>query len=206
MGEIPRGVDLFLCEKLKSAIWNRCGGARRKKVLRADDRRINKQALISIARMHLPEEIAQKVHDVSELYHRLVLVVGPAGSGKTAAMREVSRFQGFDYINLNLELSRLLLGLTERQRSLQLPDLIDGITEKGKNSVILLDNIEILFEVSLKQDPLRLLQGMSRNRTIAASWNGRIKKDYLIYAEPEHREYRRYPLTDLMVIDVEKKA
>ena len=161
---------------------------------------------MSVITMHLAEEIAQKVHDAAELYHRLVLVVGPSGSGKTAALREISRLKGFNYVNLNLELSRLLLGLTERQRSLQLPSLIDGIIDKDQSGVILLDNIEILFEVSLKIDPLRLLQQISRNRIVVATWNGKIENGYLICAEPDHREYRRYPLTGLMVINPEKKV
>jgi hypothetical protein len=38
--------------------------------------------------------------------------------------------------------------------------------------LVLLDNIELLFDVHLKQDPLRLLQGLSRNKTVVATWNG----------------------------------
>ena len=62
-----------------------------------------------------------------------------------------------------------------------------------KENTILLDNIEILFDVALKQDPLRLLQGLSRNKTIVVSWNGSIENDFLTYAVPGHPEYRRYP-------------
>jgi len=63
--------------------------------------------------------------------------------------------------------------------------------------LVLLDNIEILFDVHLKQDPLRLLQGLSRNKTVVVAWPGRVLNDTLIYAEPEHPEYRRYPREDL---------
>ncbi len=38
--------------------------------------------------------------------------------------------------------------------------------------VVLLDNLEILFDTALEVEPLRLLQVSSRNRTIVASWNG----------------------------------
>ena len=71
------------------------------------------------------EEIIDKVNQAHELYHRLVLVVGPSGSGKTPLLQEVSKQTGFRYINLNLELSRALLELTERQRILKLPLLVD---------------------------------------------------------------------------------
>jgi len=71
------------------------------------------------------EEIIDRIKQSHELYHRLVLVVGPSGSGKTSLLQEVSKQTGFKYINLNLELSRALLELTERQRILKLPLLVD---------------------------------------------------------------------------------
>ena len=71
-----------------------------------------------------------------------------------------------------MKLSPLLLDLTERQRILQLPKLLDEIVFIAGDSSVTLDNTEILFTVSLQQDPLRLLQGLSRNRTIVASWFG----------------------------------
>src|SRR6266508_894739 len=93
------------------------------------------------------------------MYHRLILVVAPAGAGKTAALQDVAKAKhtGFRYIHVNLELSRRLLVLTERQRSLQVPRLLSAMVGRGGDQVVLLDNIELLFDVSLKQDPLRLL-------------------------------------------------
>ena len=152
------------------------------------------------------EEIIDKVNQAHELYHRLVLVVGPSGSGKTSLLQEVSKQTGFKYINLNLELSRALLELTERQRILRLPLLIDEIIGKTGDQVVLIDNIEILFEVSLKQDPLRLLQQISRNRTVVTTWNGKMAGGYLTYAAPNHPEYRRYPAHDLLAVTLEKKS
>jgi hypothetical protein len=68
---------------------------------------------------------------------------------------------------------------------------------------VLLDNIEILFDVSLKQDPLRLLQGLSRHKTIIAAWNGASESGYITYAVPDHREYHRYPVRDFLVASPE---
>jgi hypothetical protein len=67
--------------------------------------------------------------------------------------------------------------------------------------VVLLDNIEILFDPSLKQDPLRLLQGLSRNKTIIAAWNGSFVNGYITYAKPDHSEYRRYPAINILIIN-----
>jgi AAA+ ATPase superfamily predicted ATPase len=152
------------------------------------------------------EQLIEKINQAHELYHRLVLVVGPSGSGKTSILQEVSKQTGFRYINLNLELSRALLDLTERQRILRVSLLVDQIIGKTGDQVVLIDNIEILFEVSLKQDPLRLLQQISRNRTLVSAWNGTIAGGYLTYAAPNHPEYRRYPAHDLLVVTLEKKS
>ena len=92
-----------------------------------------------------------------------------------------------------------MLELTERQRALQLPQILREIVSIGSSEIILLDNIEIIFDVGLKQDPLRLLQGLSRNKTVIAAWNGTIVEDSLTYAVPGHPEYRRYPIHDFLV-------
>ena len=152
----------------------------------------------------LVEQIIYKIDQAAQLYYRLLFVVAPSGMGKTMALREVAKQTEFGYTNINLELSQRLLGLTERQRSLQVFRLLNEILEGNGTQVVLLDNIELLFDTSLKQDPLRLLQGISRNRTVIVSWNGSIENEHLIYAQPDHPEYRRYPTTDLLVINVEK--
>lgn len=147
----------------------------------------------------LSDQIMGKLKQAAGLYHRLVLVVASSGAGKTSALQDVRKHTGAPLMNANLELSRRLLDLTERQRALQVQRLLDDILSQVDNDVILLDNIEILFDISLKQDPLRLLQGLSRNRTVVAAWNGSLVNGYLTYVTPDHPEYRRYPAQDLII-------
>jgi hypothetical protein len=145
----------------------------------------------------LADQIIGQIKHATELYHRLVLVVAPAGAGKTTALQDVQERAGAPLINVNLELSRRMLDLTESQRALRLPRLLMEIVNDAAGDVVLLDNIEILFDVSLKQDPLRLLQGLSRNKTIVASWNGMSVKGRLEYGEPWHEEFKCYAKEDL---------
>ena len=147
----------------------------------------------------LADQIMSKVKQAAELYHRLMLVVAPADAGKTTALHAVRDFTGVPLVNVNLELSRRMLELTERQRALRLPGLLREVIGNGANEMILLDNLEVIFDVILKQDPLRLLQGLSRNKTVVAAWNGTIVENFLIYAAPDHPEYRRYPMRDFLV-------
>jgi hypothetical protein len=154
----------------------------------------------------LADRVIRKIGQAAELYHRLVMLVAPAGAGKTAALQDVHERTAAPLINVNLALSRCMLDLTERQRALQLPRLLSEIVGASAADVILLDNIEVLFDVSLKQDPLRLLQGLSRNKTVVAAWGGSIDGAHMVYATPDHPEYRRYPLRDFLVVSPESVA
>jgi len=137
---------------------------------------------------------------VATLYHRLILVVTPSGAEKTVALREVEKHTGYRYLNVNLELSRCMLELTQRQRQLQVSRLLQDILRISHDQAVLLDNLEILFDVSLKLDPLRCLQDLARDQTIVAAWNGTVTAGHLTYAAPDHPEYRRYALEDLVVV------
>ena len=149
----------------------------------------------------LADRVIKRIGQAAELYHRLVMLVAPAGAGKTAALQDVHERTAAPLVNVNLELSRRMLDLTERQRALQLPRLLAEIVGASAADVILLDNVEVLFDVSLKQDPLRLLQGLSRNKTVVAAWSGSIDGEHMLYATPDHPEYRRYPLRDFLVVN-----
>jgi hypothetical protein len=151
----------------------------------------------------LADRIIEKIAQAAELYHRLVILIAPAGAGKTAALQDVHERTSAPLLNVNLELSRRMLDLTERQRALQLPRLLSEIVMAPTGEVILLDNVEVLFDVSLKQDPLRLLQGLSRNKTVVAAWSGAIDSEHMLYATPDHPEYKRYPLRDFLVVNPE---
>ena len=153
----------------------------------------------------LADRVIRKIGQAAELYHRLVMLVAPAGAGKTAALQDVHARTMAPLVNVNLELSRRMLDLTERQRALQLPRLLAEIVGASAADVVLLDNVEVLFDVSLKQDPLRLLQGLSRNKTVVAAWSGTIDGGHMFYAKADHPEYKRYPARDFLVVNLETK-
>lgn len=149
----------------------------------------------------LADKVIEKIGPATELYHRLIILVAPAGAGKTTALKEVHERTAAPLINVNLALSRRMLDLTERQRALQLPRLLSEILGGLEADVVLLDNIEVLFDVALKQDPLRLLEGLSRNKTVVAALSGSIDREHIVYATPDHPEYRRYPSRDFLVVN-----
>ncbi len=149
----------------------------------------------------IKEKVIESINDAKGLYHRLVLIVGTSGVGKSALLREIAEDYGKKVINVNLEVSAELLQLSARQRVLQLRDVLDKITIDVAD-LVFLDNIEILFEKDLQQDPLRLLQSLSRNISVVATWNGDKFGGQLTYAEVGHREYRRYDSVDAICVCV----
>jgi len=72
----------------------------------------------------LADQVIDQIKHATELYHRLMLVVAPAGTGKTTAFKKVRERIGAPLVNVNLELSCLMLDLTESQRALRLPRLL----------------------------------------------------------------------------------
>ena len=149
--------------------------------------------------VHL-EEIESLLPALRGQYHRLLLIVGPHGSGKTPLLKALSQKQDIPYLNVNLALSRRLLDLTEKQRPLRVHRLLADVIADQSADVVAFDNIELLFDPLLHQDPLVCLQMLSRNKTLIAAWGGSYLSNVLTYAEPGHPEYRRYERPEAVVL------
>jgi len=145
-------------------------------------------------------QLEEKIAEAGMSYYRLVLLVGPPGSGKTNILQSMAKRLGTKTINVNLELSQKLLELSKRERRLQVHRLLADIIGSTGGETVFLDNIELLFDEELKVDPLRLLQSLSRNITVVAAWNGDTVNGSVTYAEVNHPEYRRYSAEDLLLI------
>ncbi len=154
----------------------------------------------------LIDRISARIPEATLLYHRLILLVGPPRSGKTSALQHLSSNCNWPLINVNLRLSELLLELTQKQRAIRVPRLLGEIVAPAGSDVVLLDNIELLFSPELAQDPMRLLQGFSRHRTIVAGWCGTFDGAYLTYAEPGHPEARRYSHPEAIIVPVNEPS
>lgn len=156
-------------------------------------------------------EVISKMKDVHIMYHRLVLLVGPMGSGKTRVLREVERLTGAPRVNLSLELSKRLLNLSQKERSQKaatvFQDMLSGFRREDGTpfETVLLDNIEILFDASLELNALQLIQQVSRSTTLVVGWPGRVRDGFLTYAEPGHPEYQRHPARGLVLVTLEDR-
>ncbi len=143
------------------------------------------------------EDVLSRTHDA---YYKLILAVGPARFGKTSALSELATRHNWPRLNVNLRVSEKLLNLTRRQRAVRVAGILEDIVREEGSDVVLLDNIELLFAAELAQDPLRLLQSLSRNATIVAAWPGTFDGKTLTYAEPGHPEARSYSTPQAVIV------
>jgi predicted AAA+ superfamily ATPase len=148
----------------------------------------------------LQNRIAEQVSVAAGLYHRLILVVGPPRTGKTTALRNLSEEHSWPLVNVNLSLSERMLELTSKQRALRAEPLLAQLIKEHEGEVVILDNTEILFSLELQLDPLRLLKGLSRNRTVIAAWAGEQEGKVLTYANPVHTEFKRSDNPDSVIV------
>ena len=118
--------------------------------------------------MELKENIQTSIEDAKQLYQKLILLVGRSGSGKTASLRSLSSAFDVPVINVNLEISTRLLDVAMEKRASVFPGLFRKLVMETVQGLLLMDNLEILFDPSLYQNPLSLLRNHARNRVLIA--------------------------------------
>ncbi len=152
------------------------------------------------------EKLTQAIEQAAALFNRLVLLAGPGESGKTSLLRRISEFRECQFINVNLKLSQSLLELPRSKRPRQVDRIFGELIDECEGDLVVLDDLEVLFDTALQLDPLRLLKLHSRNKTLVASWNGKFQDGVLSYAEPDHPEYQSYRDVDVVVVPVANKT
>lgn len=145
-------------------------------------------------------EVIEAIQRSEGRSERLVLIAGFGSRGRSAALKEVAGRTGAPLVNVNLELSRRLLDLTSTRRPLQVGPLLEEILAQTRSDLVLLDSLELLFDATLHQNPLRLLKDLSRQRTVVAAWNGFTDGGHIRYAELGHPEYRRDAIDDIPLV------
>lgn len=148
----------------------------------------------------LVSDLATALANAESGYFRLVLLVGPPESGKTPRLRDLAAAGPHPIVSVAGPAAARLLEFTERQRRQRASEVVTELVEANEGSVILLDDIELLFEPTLAVDPLRLLQSLARNRTVVAAWPGTYADGTLTYADSAHPEHRIYRNPEAIVV------
>lgn len=145
-------------------------------------------------------ELTKYMRQAQDLYYNLVLLVKPNRVKRSETVYVGAKHFDCAVANLNLELSRQLINLTNRQRKKDVAVLFEecldtySVRHQKLGEIVFIDNIEILFEPILEIHVLNLIQKASRSRTLVSTWPGRVAENTLFYSVPEREDFQSHPV------------
>jgi len=151
----------------------------------------------------MPNSIQAKLEEAvgaaKNEYSKLIVLVTEDETKRGMLISDFAKSRGVDVINLNASLSGRLLERSAKERVSVILDELREIVDTP-DTVAVIDHCEVLFDKTLKNDPLKLLENVSRNKTILVAWPGSYRERKLIYATAEHPEYRCYENPDVVIV------
>lgn len=104
-----------------------------------------------------------------------------------------------DILNISYELAKRLLTEKESRYPFLISTKLREILADFSPQLLILRNIEFLFEPSLKLNVIPALKNISRHQAIIVLWPGEFIDRYLIYSAPGHPEHQRGYVGDVPV-------
>ena len=136
------------------------------------------------------EKLDRIVDDISGINTKLILLIGPPGSGKSNLLGQLAERRRASVMNVSAALGRELLTVPSKRRHLQAADMLKGLADEFfYEGLLLMDNIELLFDRTLQLSPLDLLKRQAHVRRVLAVWPGELREDRLSYAKTGHQDY-----------------
>ncbi|NMD71289.1 BREX-3 system P-loop-containing protein BrxF [Bacillus sp. DNRA2] len=134
----------------------------------------------------LVKKIEQELEGISTRYYKMILV---CELSKGTAVKKAAESFGIPLLNISMLLSEKLKEYPSKRMAGRVHSLLSDILRNAGSSTLCLEHIEVLFDPTLKQDVIQLLQPLSRNYTLVVSWKGSYDGRRFVYAVPGHPEY-----------------
>ena len=143
--------------------------------------------------------------------HKLVILLGDFGAGKTALLKTIAPEVNAVYVNLNLRLTERLLTLPRSQYAdgVTAPRLIDELCDElsPDGRPLLIDNIELLFSPEMGRiNPVDTFKRVSRQRPVVLALPARRQGMHAEYSALGRDDYMLMPLADYIVIETQPVA
>ncbi|MGO7417474.1 BREX-3 system P-loop-containing protein BrxF [Rhizobium leguminosarum bv. viciae] len=143
------------------------------------------------------------IEEIKDLQSKLILLVG---SSKKRLLRALAQRLNGQPLNVGAGLGRRLAVTLLSDRSFSTNELLREITVGvADDAPLLLDNLEVLFEPSLKVNPLNVIKLLAHSRRVIAVWPGEVGDDRLTYARIGHPEHRDYSRDGLVVFEAAQR-
>ena len=149
------------------------------------------------------EKLEHLVNDITSLNSKLVLLIGPPRSGKSGLLAQLSKRRETPVLNVGAVLGRQLLAIPSTRRHIQAADILKDLADDtARQGLLLLDNIELLFDRTLQLNPLDLLKRHAHARRVIAVWPGELRENRLSYATTGHPEHQDYGIDGLVPFEI----
>lgn len=149
------------------------------------------------------EELLACVDGAKDKAHRLVVVTGNPGSGKSQVLREASAKKKWDYIDCRTLITEEIIELLPAMRAAKAPGIISSVLESFDADVFLLDRVQTFFTPVLQLNPLELLRSLSEKYTLVIAWPGYYNEGNLFFERAGESEPLKFDAGDLIVWPVE---
>ena len=103
---------------------------------------------------------------------------------------------GLLHLNISKELSTFLMTISASERSRFSQKWLLDTLITFQNGPVLCTCPDLLFDPSLKIDPLSLIRQAARIKQLIVLWPGEYSANTLSYAVPEHHHFRTWKVTD----------
>lgn len=152
-------------------------------------------------------DLITAIQTVQSDRHKLIILLGKFGAGKTAILKQTADEVGGKYLNLNMELSEKLLGIPTSQYldGTTVHAIIDQLCEDASphQEPLFVDNLEILFSPELgKINPIDTFKRISRERPVVIALPAYRQGSSAIYSTSGHEDYVVMPLEEYIVIEI----
>ena len=151
--------------------------------------------------------LIETIRTVSGDRHKLVILLGKFGAGKTGIIKDVAAEIDGKYVNMNLELTERLLTLPRRKYDdgvtahRLIDELCDELSPDGEP--LLIDNVEILFSPELgKLNPIDTFKRMSRQRPVVVALPARRVGNHAEYATIGQADHLKMSLEEFVYLDM----
>ncbi|MCZ8195626.1 MAG: BREX-3 system P-loop-containing protein BrxF [Aquidulcibacter sp.] len=145
------------------------------------------------------EDLGRIIEEVSGLNSKLVLVIGGHQTGKSKLLGKLAEYKQMRVLSVGVGLGHKLLAVPVTRRHLHVAEMLTELSNDfADDGLLIMDNIEILFDQRLMVSPLELLKRQAHVRRVVAAWPGELRDGRLFYATPGHPEYRDYGVDGLV--------
>lgn len=145
------------------------------------------------------DQLDALVNEIDFVNSKLLLLTGAPGAGKSRLIAELSKRRGVPILNVGASLGAVLLLSPHTRRRVEAASVLRELGDRSAvHNLLLLDNIELLFDRTLELNPIDLLKRLAHARRVVAVWPGELQNGRLSYGAAAHPEYRDYGIEGLV--------